>query len=312
MKKISFVIPCYRSAKTIRDVVLQIVNTVNEHGDQYDIILINDGSPDDTYATIKDICRNDKCITGISFSKNFGQHSAIMAGLRACKGEYIVCLDDDGQTPAEESYKLINALGPYDVAYAEYDKKKHALYRNVGSTINAIMTEMLLGKPKDLYISSFFAAKRFVIDEVIQYVNPYPYIYGLVLRTTSRITNISVNHREREQGKSGYTLKKLLSLWINGFTSFSVKPLRMATYLGLFTSFCGVIMMIYVILNKLNNASVPLGWSSLMTVILFLGGIIMTMLGLLGEYIGRIYICLNDSPQYVIADYVGNDKNELK
>ncbi|MDE5680307.1 MAG: glycosyltransferase, partial [Lachnospiraceae bacterium] len=191
-----------------------------------------------------------------------------------------------------------------DVVYARYEHKQHSWFRNFGSKLNELMTRVMLGKPKELYISSYFAARRFVIDEVVRYENAYPYVIGLVLRATKNITNVNVTHREREIGSSGYTLGKLINLWVNGFTSFSVKPLRIATMIGAFCAFMGFCYGIYTIVKKFINPSVPMGFSSLMSAVVFIGGMQMLILGLIGEYIGRIYVCMNNSPQYVIRETI--------
>ena len=170
------------------------------------------------------------------------------------------------------------------------------------------MTEKLLDKPKELYLSSYFAVKRFVVDEMIQYKNAFPFVDGLILRTTSKICNVDIQHRERISGASGYTLKKLIGLWVNGFTAFSVKPLRMATYGGCITAIAGFVYAIYTIIKKIIDPTVPVGWSSTMAVLLALGGLILLVLGLIGEYIGRMYICQNHSPQYVIRCVVNGDR----
>ena len=237
MKKISFVIPCYRSENTIEGVVSEIESTMEilskEKNYSYEIILVNDCSPDNTMGAIRRLCEEKRNIIGIGFARNFGQHAALMAGLRQSSGEYVVCLDDDGQTPADEVGKLLDKLEEgFDAVYAEYEHKQHSGFRNLGSKVNELMTRVMLEKPKELYISSYFAVKRFVVEDMIRYENSYPYVIGLVLRSTRNITNVVVKHREREEGSSGYTLKKLFTLWFNGFTAFSVKPLRIATCLG--------------------------------------------------------------------------------
>lgn len=310
MKKVSFVIPCYRSEQTITHVVDEIHRTLAELNKyDYEIILVNDCSPDGTFDVIRALCEADSRIVGINLAKNFGQHAALMAGFRQVQGDIVVCLDDDGQTPANEVGKLLEQIEQgSDVVYAKYNVKKHSAFRNFGSHVNELMTRMMLGKPKELFISSYFAAKRFIIDEVIRYENSYPYVIGLVLRSTKKITNVDVNHRERKVGTSGYTLKKLLGLWFNGFTSFSVQPLRIATIMGGSFAVLGFIYALYTIIKKFVNPNVPLGFSSLMSAILVIGGMVMIMLGLIGEYIGRIYITLNNSPQYVIREVV----NELR
>lgn len=304
MKKISFVIPCYRSEHTLGHVVAEIRDKMKSMGQySYEIILVNDCSPDHTLETIRELCRQDSGIKGISFSKNFGQHSALMAGLRYADGDYVICLDDDGQTPADEADKLIEKLEEgYDAVYARYEHKRHSAFRNLGSKVNEYMTRVMLGKPPRLYISSYFAVRRFVVEDMIRYENSYPYVIGLVLRTTKNIANVTVNHREREEGTSGYTFKKLIGLWFNGFTAFSVKPLRIATGLGAICAMTGFLYGIYTIIKRFLNPNVPVGFSSLMAAVVFFGGMIMLMLGLLGEYIGRIYISMNNSPQYVVRE----------
>lgn len=315
MKRISFIIPCYRSEKTLPVVIQEIVEKCSSMQKKYcyEIILVNDGSPDDTYKTIKKMCESYPNVKGIDLSRNFGQHAAIMAGLHIAEGEYIVCLDDDGQTPANEVDKLLEKLEMgYDAVYAKYEHKQHSGFRNWGSRINERMLRIMLDKPKDLYVSSYFAVRRFVADEMIHYQNAYPYVIGLVLRVTQNITNVLVEHRNRSEGKSGYTLKKLLSLWFNGFTAFSVKPLRIATFLGGLYAVLGFLYGIYTIVKKLCNPEVPVGFSSLMAVLLFFGGIVMIMLGLTGEYIGRIYISMNNSPQYVIKEIINDNDAKYK
>ena len=306
MKKVSFVIPCYRSEHTLPHVVTEInekMRTLDQY--EYEIILVNDCSPDNTIETIRQLCREHSNIKGISFARNFGQHSALMAGLRHSCGDYVVCLDDDGQTPADQVDRLLNKLEEgYDAVYAKYEHKHHSVFRNMGSRVNERMTRVMLEKPAELYVSSYFAVRRFVVEDMIRYENSYPYVIGLVLRATKNITNVVVDHRDREEGTSGYTLKKLLGLWFNGFTAFSVKPLRIATCIGGISAVAGFLYGIYTIIKRLVNPAVPMGFSSTMAALVFFGGMIMLMLGLIGEYIGRIYISLNNSPQYVIREKI--------
>ncbi|MBQ4536056.1 MAG: glycosyltransferase family 2 protein [Lachnospiraceae bacterium] len=314
MKKVSFVIPCYRSENTIAHVVAEISEKMKELTQyEYEIILVNDCSPDNTFESIRKLCQEDSHIKGISFARNFGQHAALMAGLRHSAGDYVVCLDDDGQTPADEVDKLLSKLEEgFDAVYAKYEHKQHSSFRNMGSKVNELMTRTMLGKPKELYISSYFAVRRFVVEDMIRYENSYPYVIGLVLRATKNITNVVVNHREREEGNSGYTLKKLMGLWFNGFTAFSVKPLRIATIIGGCSAGVGFLYGIYTIIKKFVVNGAPMGYSALMSALVFFGGMIMLMLGLIGEYIGRIYISMNNSPQYVIRERVNVNTANLE
>ena len=314
MKKVSFVIPCYRSEQTLPNVIAEIEEKMKQLTQyEYNIFLVNDCSPDNTFGVIRKLCETHENIKGISFARNFGQHAALMAGLRHSDGDYVVCLDDDGQTPADEVDKLLDKLEEgYDAVYAKYEHKQHSGFRNMGSKVNELMTRVMLDKPKELFISSYFAVRRFVVEDMIRYENSYPYVIGLVLRATKSITNVVVQHREREEGTSGYTIKKLLGLWFNGFTAFSVKPLRIATVIGGGCAGLGFLYGLYTIIKWFVNPDVPMGFSSTMSAIVFFGGMIMVMLGLIGEYIGRIYISMNNSPQYVIRERLNiNEKSEI-
>lgn len=313
--KISFVIPCYKSEKTISNVVEEIINTVTSHGDEYEIVMVSDNSPDNVYNVIKKMCAADLRLKGAELSKNFGQHSALMASYSMCTGDIIISVDDDGQIPICNTYDLIEKISEgYDVVYAKYEDNKYNIFRRFGSKINSLMMETLINKPKEITVTSFFAAKRYVIDEMLKYKNAYPFVMGLVFRTTNKIANVHVKHRNRINGKSGYTFTKLISLWMNGFTAFSVKPLRLATIIGCLCAFVGFVVGIIMIVRKLINPDIAAGYTSLIAVMLFLGGLTMLMLGLIGEYIGRIYISLNNSPQYVIRDSINTaeiEKDEI-
>lgn len=313
MVDISFVIPCYRSEKTIGNVVSEIDATMLERSDlTYEIILVNDCSPDGVWGVLSDLAKNNERITAINLAKNFGQHCALMAGYSQTQGEIVVSLDDDGQTPASDVFKLIDVLDDNtDVVYASYIENHQNLFRRLGSDFAQSVNKVMLGIKEDLPKgSSFFVMKRYVVDEILKYKHAYPFIFGLVLRATRKVVMVKVEHRDRLSGRSGYSLRKLISLWLNGFTSFSVLPLEFGTYIGFIFATVGFIVAIVTIINKLVNPSVQAGWSSIFSAILIVGGIIMIMLGLIGEYIGRIYICINNAPQYVIRDIVSKGKTD--
>lgn len=302
--KVSFVIPCYRSESTIRIVVEEIIHTISLRMEyDYEIILVNDYSPDQVWSVIKALSRENKHIKGISFAQNFGQHSALLAGYALCTGDYVVSVDDDGQIPIEELFKLIDKLEEgYDVVYAYYREMKQNMFRRFGALVARKVGEIMIDLPKGFKGSSFCVARKFVIEEIIKYKYPYPFIAGLFLRTTKNIANVETEHRKRLQGNSGYSVHKLFSLWVNEFTSFSVKPLEIGIYMGFFLSIIGFLYAIAIIVKKLLGATIQSGWSSIISLILIIGGVILVMLGLLGEYVGRIYICLNNAPQYVIKE----------
>ena len=308
--KMSFVIPCYRSENTIMTVVKEIKDTMKTRPEyEYEIILVNDGSPDNVWNVISDNAKTDEHIVGINLAKNFGQHCALMAGYNHCTGDYVVSLDDDGQTPACEVFKLVDELEKgYDAVYASYPETHQNAFRRWGSDFAKKMSDYMFDvKDDDRKGSSFYICRKFVVDEMIKYNHSYPYIVGLLLRITRNISFVNVNHRDRIEGKSGYSLKALVSLWLNGFTAFSVKPLELGAYIGVLFSIVGFIYAIYTIIRRILNPNIMAGWSSLISVILIVSGIVMMMLGLIGEYIGRIYICINNSPQYVIKEIASKE-----
>ena len=311
-KLLSFVIPCYRSQNTILKVVDEIERTVKTRdGYDYEIILVNDCSPDNVWSVIADLARRNSRVTAINLAKNFGQHSALLAGYNHCSGDYVISLDDDGQTPADELYKLVDKLDEgFDVVYASYGEVHQNIIRRLGSNFAKAMSDYMFDIKGDKnHGSSYYIAKKFIIDEMIKYKNPYPYMGGLILRVTRNIGFVFVTHRDRMEGRSGYSFKGLVNLWLNGFTAFSVKPLRIGSYVGFLSSILGILYAIYIIIKKLFiNPDLQTGWSSIISVIMIIGGIIMLMLGLIGEYIGRIYICINNSPQYVIKE-IESQKN---
>lgn len=312
---LSFVIPCYRSEKTIKRVIDEIIDTVAQRPEyDYEIITVNDFSPDNVYEKLKVLALKNSKIKVINFSKNMGKHAAVMAGYSVCRGDYIVNLDDDFQCPAYELWRLMAPIenDECDFATAKYSEKKQSAFKNFGSNLNLIMTSFLLNKPKGLRFENFSVMKRYVCKEIIKYRNPYPYLEGLVLRVTHRVKTVEMEARARgDDNKTGFTFKKSFSLLLNGLTAFSVKPLRIASFLGAVFSVLGFIWTVYTIVHKLLNPDIAAGYSSLLAIILFSNGLLMLMLGLIGEYIGRVYICLNSSPQYVIKDTINLERDDL-
>lgn len=311
-KFLSVVIPIYNSQNTIAKLIQEIVESINniELVKAHEIVLINDESKDDSLKEAKMLQKIYPQIKIIDFSKNFGQHNAIIAGLKYTVGDLIICMDDDLQTPAFEISKLLDELiqNNFDVVYAEYKDKKHSSFRKFGSHFNDMMAKWFINEPKHIKATSFFVTRKFVIDEVVKYENPYPYLSGLIFRVTQNIGSVEVEHQERLIGKSNYTLGKLVKLWLNGFTNFSIKPLRVASFAGLVLAVVTFIISIILLIQKLIIPDLQLGWTSIMIAIFFLGGVQLVSIGLLGEYVGRIYLSINKSPQYVIKDlYLGEN-----
>ena len=311
--KLSIVIPCYNSANTIENVIKDLVTELeNLENWENEIILVNDCSKDKTIDKLKAIACKYRNITVIDLVKNVGQHSAMLAGFRYATGDVICTADDDGQTPLENIMKLMDKLDEgFDVVCAKYKERvQPSLGRRFGTKMSRFMMNWLIDKPKGIRLSTFFVARNFVIKEMIKYDQPYPFVIGLIARVTSNIANVDMDQKGRASGSSGYNFKKLLHLWLNGFTAFSIKPLRMASFIGFFCSILGVLSGVIIIIRKLLDSSMMVGWSSVISVILIMSGIIMCLLGLIGEYLGRIYMCINVTPQYVIREVIKGKNNE--
>lgn len=307
--KLSFVIPCYRSEQTLADVVAEIESTMTQRPElDYEIILTEDGSPDRVWEVIRRLAETDGRVKAIRLVRNFGQHAALLAGLSAVSGDAAFLLDDDGQAPVDELFKMVDELNKgYDVVYGCYPEVKQSAFRRFGTWLNKVMAEILLDWPKDVQGTSFIICRRLVVDEILRYDKPFPYVDGLIIRTTRSIGHVTVHQRDRAAGSSGYTLGKLIRLWINGFTAFSVKPLRIASVCGAIFAVLGFLWMLVLVIQRLVSSDVLEGWTTIVAVLLIVGGMLMLMLGLIGEYIGRIYICLNNSPQYVVRECVPGD-----
>lgn len=307
---LSFVIPCYNSSKTVGSVINEIIDKVLEKPEyDYEIIAVNDCSPDNVYDVLCELARKNPKIKVINFAKNVGKHGGIMAAYSFVKGEYVIGVDDDGQCPVNKLWELLSPLDEgYDVSIAKYPKKKESFLKKFGSKVNDLMVRILLDKPKNCVFTNFIARKKFVCDEMIKYTNPYPYLEGLSLRTTQNIAFVPMEERERLSGKSGYTFSKSLKLWFNGLTAFSVKPLRISSFLGIVCSIIGFLFGAFTVVNKLIHPHIQAGYTSVIALMLFIGGLVMMILGMIGEYVGRIYICLNNAPQYVIRNKINLDE----
>ena len=307
--KLSFVIPCYRSERTLPAVVAELKSTMAQRPElDYEIILTEDGSPDGVWQVIRSLAEADPRIRAIRFTRNFGQHAALMAGLSAVSGDAAFLLDDDGQAPVDELFKLVDELEKgYDVVYGAYPEIRQNAFRRFGTLANKLMAESLLDWPKDVQATSFFVCRRLIVEEILRYDKPYPYLDGLIIRATKNIGHVLVHQRSRAEGRSGYTLAKLIKLWLNGFTAFSIKPLRAASLCGMLFALIGFVWTLVIVIVRLTSADVPDGWTTIVAVLLLVGGLLMLMLGLIGEYIGRIYICMNNSPQYVVRECLPGD-----
>lgn len=305
--KLSFVIPCYRSENTIEPVVNEIKTLMSARpGNEHEIILINDCSPDNVYRVISGLAEKNSQIKVINFARNFGKASAVLAGFRVASGDVIVNLDDDGQCPLDYTWELIDALDEkYDISMAAYTVKSERLYKRIGSRANAYLMSLLLEQPSHVKTSNFWAVKKFVAKEMTRYTNPFPNLQGLLFQISHNIVLIPMEERHRlDDNASGFTLLKSAKLVLDGCVNFSIKPLRVASFLGLMVSVFGFIYGAILIFQKIVNPDIPTGYSSLMVTLLFIGGAIMILLGIIGEYLGRVLVSINSSPQYIVRDTI--------
>jgi undecaprenyl-phosphate 4-deoxy-4-formamido-L-arabinose transferase len=310
---LSFVIPLYNSAETVRTVVGVIAQLTVEGG--HEIILVNDGSRDATAAVCRELVRGSRVpIVYVEHARNYGEHNAVLTGWRHARGAHVVNLDDDGQNPPDEAVRLwrqAKASG-LDVIFGHYAEKRHSWWRNLGSRFTSRVTDWALDKPPGFYLSSFRCVTAFVAREVTAHTSPFPYIDGLILQVTQRIGSIEVRHEARQAGASGYTLRRLMRLWLSAWVNFSILPLRVATGLGLAMAFAGVIGFGWVLWLRYTNQGPNFGWGSLMVALLVFSGTQLVMLGLIGEYIGRMFIAINQRPQSVVREVIANREGEVE
>lgn len=300
---LSFVIPLYNSAETLRAVVRDIEELQIEGG--HEIVLVNDGSRDGTSALCRQLLREARVpITVVEHARNYGEHNAVLTGWRHARGAYVVNLDDDGQNPPAEAVKLLQQAqqAGLDAVFGHYAEKRHSMWRNWGSRFTNAITDQILDKPPGFYLSSFRCVSALVAREVATNTGPFPYIDGLILQVTQRIGSVQVHHVERAAGSSGYTLRKLVRLWLSTFINFSVMPLRVATLLGLAMAAGGFVAIGAVLVWWWTDQGPPFGWGSLMAGLLLFSGVQLTMLGLIGEYLGRMFLTVNQRPQSVVRE----------
>jgi glycosyltransferase involved in cell wall biosynthesis len=302
---VSFVVPMYNAAATIGSLVRDIEQLQIDGG--HEIVLVNDGGVDETFAVCRELVRTARVpITVIEHARNFGEHNAVLTGWRHARGAHIINLDDDGQNPPREAVRLwqhAKATGA-DVVFGHYETKQHSIFRNFGSWLTNRVTDWALDKPPGFYLSSFRCVSAFIAKQVVAYAGPYPYIDGLLLQVTQRIESIVVAHEPRRLGASGYTLRRLLRLWLSAWLNFSLLPLRLATFAGLATAGLGLVAFVVVLWLWFVNRGPAYGFGWLMSAFLVFSGTQLVMLGLIGEYLGRMFLTVNQRPQAVVREVI--------
>ncbi len=303
--QLSIVVPVYKSEKILPSLAKEIESNL-KFLNEFELILVNDNSPDASWNVIKELKEEFPFIRGINLMKNYTQHNAIMAGLNLAKGEVVITIDDDLQHSPTDIKKIYDVIqsGESDVCYTEFENKQHKTWKNIGSKFNNFVASYLLKKPKNLYLSPFRGMSRKIRNLLIDYDGPYPYVDGLILSVTQNIKTIKVTHHNRAEGEGNYTFFSSMALWAKMATGFSILPLRFATYFGILVSISSFIFLLLLIIQKLTLNLMPDGWSTITVLILFFGGFQLITIGIIGEYIGRIYLNVNHKAQYLVRDII--------
>jgi len=301
---LSIVVPVYNGAESVGELV-EALSGLKIDGSM-EIVLVEDAGTDNSVEVCQELVRKAKSnptVHLIELARNYGEHNAVMAGLQYARGEYIITMDDDLQNPPHEVVRLYNETcrTQNDVTYTYYEEKKHHPIRNLGSWLANKTANFMLDKPNDIYLCSFRCISRRVVDEVLQYTGPYPYVDGLIAQVSNRFGRLKVDHNEREHGTSGYTPQKLIRLWLSILINFSTLPLRLATFFGLLMAAVGLLVVVLAVIDWMRG-NAPQGWASVIAAILVFSGAQLVMMGVLGEYVGRIFLSINRKPQFTVRD----------
>ena len=309
LNSLSIVIPVYNSENCVQELLTQLEEVLVLF--DYEIILVDDKSIDKSWTILTHNFKKKANISIIKLSKNFGQDSAIMCGLHNAQKDYIVIMDDDLQHDPKYIPKLYDEIKKTkkDVCFANFHTKNQTLIKNFGSWLNGRLANIVIKKPKNIYLSPFKILSKDLVKKILTYDGPYPYIDGLIFRYTRKTTQIDIKHNKRFSGKGNYSISKSISVWLRVLTNFSIIPLRIATSIGILSAFVGFTMGLYFIYLAIIGGITLKGWSSLIVSVLFIGGVQLIALGIIGEYVGRSFLYQNKEPQFIIEKAHLSEKN---
>ena len=304
---VTVVIPVYFAEATIGRLAEAVIDAFGPRPG-LQLVLVNDGSTDGTHAECERLVEDHPdVVTYVRLARNFGEHNAVMAGLHRAEGEYVLIMDDDFQNDPADAVRLVEEAraGDFDIVYSRYPKRRHSLTRVLGSKFNGWVANFMIDKPPDLYLSSFKCMRHWLVQEILSYQEPFPYLDGLALRCTRNIGRVTVEQGERTAGESGYTSRRLMRLWGNMFVNFSVMPLRASTVLGGLLVVVAVVLSLVVLFETISGRPLPSGWPFLTIVVIFFSGGQLLILGIIGEYLGRLFLTANRTPQFVVREEKG-------
>ena len=299
--ELSVVIPVYRSEPVLEALMARLLPVLDGLGVEYEIVFVEDGSPDRAWRVLESLqAGNPGRVVAIQLMRNYGQHNALMCGFRHARGRYVVTMDDDLQNPPEEIPKLLGVIrdSDLDLVYGGIDSKQHARWRNAGSAlVNAFYRYTFKTR---VTITSFRIVRRELIDSILPYNLNFTFIDGLFAWNTRRVGEVLVEHHPRTSGRSGYNLGRLAALGLNLLTNFSIVPLRVVSGFGLIAAVGGFVLAVFYLVQYLRSSIGVPGYASIIIVMLILGGLQLLSMGVMGEYIGRMHINVNNMPQYVV------------
>jgi glycosyltransferase involved in cell wall biosynthesis len=304
----SVIIPVYNSEKIVGQTVNSIIAFFEKKDLTYEIILVNDGSPDNSWHVIKQLSKENKNVISVNLLKNYGQHTAVFCGLSYANGDYMITMDDDMQNPPEEIIHLIDKVCEgYDLVFGKFKEKKHNWVRRMGSKVIGYLNYKIFNKPSDITLTNFRIIKRDVVDRMLDYKTNYPYIPGLVLLFSSKIANVEVEHNARPVGSSNYTAIKIIKLTSRLLFNYSSYPLRLISMIGIAISIVSFFLGFSFIIRKIFLGVTVPGWTSMVVLLAFFNGFVILLLGLLGEYVSRILNQLSVTKTYYVKEIVNEN-----
>jgi undecaprenyl-phosphate 4-deoxy-4-formamido-L-arabinose transferase len=291
----------YRSEKILPDLVRQLEQALPQLGAAYELILVNDCSPDGSWDVIRRLTSEHAWVTGINLMRNYGQHNALLCGIRAAKYGLIVTMDDDLQHPPEEISKLLEALdGGLDVVYGTPQQEQHGVLRDLASVSTKLALQNVMGAGVARQVSAFRAFRAEVAEAFRHYDGAFVSIDVLLTWGTNRFGAVKVRHDTRKEGTSGYTFRKLVRHTMNMMTGFSTRPLQLASFVGFAFTLFGLAILAYVIVRYLAHGSPVPGFPFLASIIALFSGAQLFALGIIGEYLARVHFRAMQQPPYVI------------
>jgi undecaprenyl-phosphate 4-deoxy-4-formamido-L-arabinose transferase len=308
MVEISVVVPVYNSEPCLLELVRQTAAALHEHA--HELILVDDQSTDGSWGVIRRLCENHQNLVGIRLRKNAGQDSAILCGLRLAQGRFIVIMDDDLQHAPSDMLALYAQCRDHewDVCYAHFPVRKHAWWKRFGSWLNGKLAELVIAKPRQLYLSPFKIIRQEIVKEVVKYTGAFPYVDGLILAVTHNIGQADVAHHDRQLGQSAYGMAKSVVVFMRVATGFSVWPLRVATCSGMVCALGAFFLALFYLAQYARSGHRVEGWITIVILLLLLGGLLLTSVGMVGEYLGRLYLNNNGKPQSTVKEVCGRSR----